>query len=53
MSGGIVMAIALAMISYFIYLDIGVTPQMVVLFVIIFNAFFGYSWGTFLLQLSR
>jgi hypothetical protein len=39
------MAIALACISYFIYLDIALTPQMVVLFVIIFNAFFGYSWG--------
>jgi hypothetical protein len=46
MSGGTIMAIALASISYFIYLDISVTPQMVVLFVIIFNAFFGYSWGT-------
>ena len=44
-SGGIIMAIALSMISYFIYLDISITPQMVVLFVIIFNAFFGYSWG--------
>lgn len=39
------MAIALSMISYFIYLDITWTPQLVVLFVIIFNAFFGYSWG--------
>ena len=39
------MAIALASISYFIYLDISWTPQMVVLFVIIFNGFFGYSWG--------
>jgi hypothetical protein len=46
MSGGTVMAVALALISYFIYLDISVTPQMVVLFVIIYNAFFGYSWGT-------
>ena len=39
------MAIALTCISYFIYLDISWTPQMVVLFVIIFNGFFGYSWG--------
>jgi len=39
------MAIALTMISYFIYVDITWTPQLVVLFVIIFNAFFGYSWG--------
>jgi Sugar (and other) transporter len=34
------------MISYFIYLDITWTPQLVVLFVIIYNAFFGYSWGS-------
>lgn len=39
------MSIALASISYFIYLDIAWTPQLVVLFVIIFNGFFGYSWG--------
>ena len=39
------MSLALAAISYFIYLDIEWTPQLVVLFVIIFNAFFGYSWG--------
>jgi hypothetical protein len=44
-SGGIIMSIALSLISYFIYLDVSITPQMVVLFVIIFNAFFGYSWG--------
>jgi len=39
------MALALTCISYFIYLDIPWTPQMVVLFVIIYNGFFGYSWG--------
>lgn len=44
------MAIALAFISYFIYLEIHLTPQMVVLFVIIFNGFFGYSWGIHNLQ---
>jgi len=43
------MSFALAAISYFIYLDIAWTPQLVVLFVIIFNGFFGYSWGISLL----
>jgi hypothetical protein len=40
-----VMSVALAAIAYFIYLDVTWTPQLVVLFVIIFNGFFGYSWG--------
>jgi hypothetical protein len=47
-SGGIVMAVALSSISYFIFLDIAWTPQLVVLSVIIYNGFFGYSWGTIL-----
>ena len=46
------MAISLTMISYFIYLDIAWTPQLVVLFVIIYNAFFGYSWGSTLNRIA-
>ena len=46
------MAISLTMISYFIYLDITWTPQLVVLFVIIYNAFFGYSWGSTLNRIA-
>lgn len=44
-SGGIVMAISLTMISYFMFLQVSSTPSFVVLFVIVYNAFFGYSWG--------
>lgn len=45
LSGAVMMAISLSLISYFIYLDIAWTPRMVVLFVMIYNAAFGYSWG--------
>ncbi|KAG5918975.1 hypothetical protein E4U42_006685 [Claviceps africana] len=45
LSGAIAMAISLSLISYFIYLDIRWTPRMVVLWVMIYNAAFGYSWG--------
>lgn len=45
LSGSLIMAFALSMISVFMYLDLSYTPTMVVIFVIIFNAFFGYSWG--------
>lgn len=45
LSGAIIMAGALSMISLFMYLDLSYTPTMVVIFVIVFNAFFGYSWG--------
>ncbi|KAG6308149.1 hypothetical protein E4U45_002149 [Claviceps purpurea] len=45
LSGAIAMTISLSLISYFIYLDIRWTPRMVVLFVMIYNAAFGYSWG--------
>jgi len=45
LSGAVAMAISLSLISYFIYLDIHWTPRMVVLFVMIYNAAFGYSWG--------
>ncbi|KAL5600979.1 hypothetical protein BROUX41_005812 [Berkeleyomyces rouxiae] len=45
LTGAIAMAISLAAISYFIHLDTSWTPSMVVLFVMIYNAAFGYSWG--------
>ncbi|PHH80416.1 hypothetical protein CDD80_1620 [Ophiocordyceps camponoti-rufipedis] len=45
LSGAIAMAISLSLISYFIFLDIRWTPRLVVLFVMIYNAAFGYSWG--------
>lgn len=43
--GAVMMIIALSAISYFIYLDSHWTPRMVVLFVMIYNAAFGASWG--------
>src|SRR4051812_43498803 len=45
LSGAIIMAMALSTISYFMYIEVSYTPRMVVIFVIIYNAFFGYSWG--------
>ncbi|KAF3921411.1 hypothetical protein ABW21_db0201681 [Orbilia brochopaga] len=45
LSGAIVMAISLCLISYFMFLQIPATPTLVVVFVVIYNAFFGYSWG--------
>lgn len=45
LTGAVFMAISLSLISYFLYLDIKWTPRMVVLFVMIYNAAFGYSWG--------
>ncbi|KAF5021434.1 hypothetical protein F66182_6528 [Fusarium sp. NRRL 66182] len=45
LSGAVAMAISLSLISYFLYLDIKWTPRLVVLFVMIYNAAFGYSWG--------
>ncbi|KAF6821369.1 MFS monosaccharide transporter [Colletotrichum sojae] len=45
LSGAIVMCLSLSMISYWIYLDIPATPTLVVIFVMIYNAAFGYSWG--------
>ncbi|CDK26948.1 unnamed protein product [Kuraishia capsulata CBS 1993] len=44
-SGGIIMALSLFMVSYVSYLDIARTPALVVTFVIIYNAGFGFSWG--------
>ncbi|KAI5123777.1 hypothetical protein M0805_000366 [Coniferiporia weirii] len=45
MSGGAVMAVALMMTGWWMYIDVPKTPQAVVVCVIVFNAAFGYSWG--------
>ena len=45
LSGAVAMIISLSAISYFIYIDIRYTPTLVVVFVMIYNAAFGYSWG--------
>ncbi|KAH6606681.1 putative sugar transport protein STP1 [Trichoderma cornu-damae] len=45
LTGAVFMTLSLSLISYFLYLDIKWTPRMVVLFVMIYNAAFGYSWG--------
>jgi predicted MFS family arabinose efflux permease len=45
LSGAIAMVLALSTISYFLYLDVSITPTCVVIFVMIYNAAFGYSWG--------
>lgn len=45
LSGAVAMAIALSLISYFIYVDITATPTLTVVFVMIYNAAFGASWG--------
>jgi hypothetical protein len=38
------MFVALSMMGWFMYLDAKYTPLGVVICVIIYNAFFGYSW---------
>jgi Sugar (and other) transporter len=45
LSGAIAMAISLSFIAYFLFLDFSWTPNLVVLFVMIYNAAFGASWG--------
>ncbi|WPH00948.1 Hypothetical protein R9X50_00378200 [Acrodontium crateriforme] len=45
LSGAVLMIVSLSAISYFIHIDIGLTPRLVVIFVMIYNAAFGYSWG--------
>lgn len=45
LSGAVAMIISLSLISYFIYIDIHLTPTLVVIFVMIYNAAFGFSWG--------
>ncbi|KAL2351253.1 MFS monosaccharide transporter-like protein [Cryomyces antarcticus] len=45
LSGAVAMIISLSAISYFIFIDIRYTPTLVVIFVMIYNASFGASWG--------
>jgi sugar porter (SP) family MFS transporter len=45
LSGAAAMIFALSMISYFLFIDIRATPTLVVIFVMIYNAAFGFSWG--------
>lgn len=45
LSGAVAMIISLSLISYFIYVDIGATRTLTVIFVMIYNAAFGASWG--------
>ncbi|KAH6656652.1 general substrate transporter [Truncatella angustata] len=45
LSGAVAMALSLSMVSYFLYLDVKNTPTFVVIFVMTYNAAFGYSWG--------
>jgi sugar porter (SP) family MFS transporter len=45
LTGAFAMMISLSAISYFIFIDISYTPTLVVMFVMIYNAAFGYSWG--------
>ncbi|KAI0580980.1 AraJ Arabinose efflux permease [Pyrenophora tritici-repentis] len=45
LSGALMMMVSLSAISYFIFLQASWTPNMVVMFVMIYNAAFGYSWG--------
>lgn len=43
--GGMVMGLSLVSISAALYINIASTPTLVVVFVVVFNAFFGFSWG--------
>jgi hypothetical protein len=45
LTGAVAMVISLSFISYFIYVDVAWTRTLVVLFVMLYNAAFGYSWG--------
>jgi Sugar (and other) transporter len=45
LSGALAMMISLSLISYFIFINIDATPTLVVIFVMIYNAAFGFSWG--------
>lgn len=45
LSGAIAMIISLSAISYFIFIDVHYTPILTVIFVMIYNASFGASWG--------
>jgi hypothetical protein len=45
LSGAVMMVLSLSAISYFLYLDIPSSKTLTVMFVMIYNAAFGYSWG--------
>ena len=45
LSGAVAMIISLSAISYFIFIDVHYTPVLTVIFVMIYNAAFGASWG--------
>ena len=45
LNGAVAMILSLSAISFFLYLDISSTPTLVVIFVMIYNAAFGASWG--------
>ncbi len=45
LSGAVAMIISLSLISYFLFIDVHYTPTLVVIFVMIYNAAFGFSWG--------
>ena len=45
LTGAVTMIIALSLMSFFLYLDVGVTQTMTVVLVMIYNAAFGASWG--------
>ncbi|MCJ1276089.1 hypothetical protein MMC21_003894 [Puttea exsequens] len=45
LSGAVAMIISLSAISYFIFIDVHYTPVLTVVFVMIYNAAFGASWG--------
>lgn len=45
LSGAVAMLISLSLISYFIHIDISATRILTVIFVMIYNAAFGASWG--------
>lgn len=44
-SGGISMGTCLVLIALAMWLDVALTPLLVALLVVIYNASFGYSWG--------
>lgn len=45
LNGAVAMIISLSLISYFIFIDVRHTPTFTVIFVMIYNAAFGASWG--------
>ncbi|KAE8378743.1 hypothetical protein BDV26DRAFT_280885 [Aspergillus bertholletiae] len=45
LSGAVAMIISLSLISYFIFIEVKATPTLTVIFVMIYNAAFGASWG--------